>query len=90
MTPATASAIRAAAAAFGEAIVEALAADAPAADTPDQLLSINEAAAVIRVGRSLLYTLIADGEIKPIKVGRRTVIPAGEIRRYVARQEAGR
>lgn len=38
------------------------------------------------IGRTMLYQLIKDGEIKTIKVGRRTLIPESELQRWLARK----
>lgn len=38
--------------------------------------SINEACAASSLGRTKLYALIAAGDLKAVKVGGRTVIPA--------------
>ena len=38
--------------------------------------SIAEAAAAISIGRSKVYTLIAEGRLETRKIGKRTVIPA--------------
>lgn len=45
----------------------------------------SEAAALIGVGRSTLYTLIATGEIDVVKIGRRTLVAHDELARYVKR-----
>ncbi len=42
-----------------------------------------EGAALIGVGRSTLYELIRTGEIKTVKIGRRTLVPHEELERYV-------
>lgn len=47
------------------------------------LHTIPDAAEMLGVGRSTLYNLISAGEIKAVKVGRRTLIPQGELERYV-------
>lgn len=43
-----------------------------------------EAAALIGVGRSTLYELVKSGEIKTVKIGRRTLIADDELQRFVA------
>jgi excisionase family DNA binding protein len=36
------------------------------------------------IGRTKLYQLIKDGEIKTIKVGRRTLVPESELQKWLA------
>lgn len=62
--------------------VRAEAATAPRA--PDRLLSVDEAAALLSLGRSLVYGEMAAGRLRSIKVGRRRLIPAGAITDYIA------
>ena len=47
------------------------------------LHSIQASSKILGIGRSSLYVLIAEGEIRTVKIGRRTLIPDREIRRYV-------
>ena len=46
--------------------------------------SPREAARELSISRSFLYILIAKGELRVAKIGRRTVIPASEITRILA------
>lgn len=55
---------------------------------PDRLYSIDEAAAALNLGRSLLYSEIAAGRLRSIKVGRRRLIPAAAIATYIERAAA--
>ncbi len=49
------------------------------------LLRPEEAARVLRVGRSKLYSLVARGELPVIRVGARGVrIPAGALNEWIA------
>jgi excisionase family DNA binding protein len=68
-----------------DALVSAiLAAVAPApADLPDRLLSVDEAAGALSIGRSLVYDLIGAGRLRSVKVGRRRLIPSGAIADYI-------
>jgi excisionase family DNA binding protein len=63
---------------------EVAAAAAPAADAPDRLLSINEAADALGIGRSTLYQEIDAGNLRSLKVGRRRLVPSSAIARYAA------
>ena len=52
-------------------------------DLADHQFTTIEAAAHLRVSRSYLYELIADKKIRPIKIGKRTIIQGTEIRRFM-------
>jgi excisionase family DNA binding protein len=41
------------------------------------------------IGRTTLYDLIATGQLKPVKIGRRTFIPQTELDAYVKRISEG-
>lgn len=47
------------------------------------LVSVEEAARRLGVGRSAMYELLASGQIGRVKVGRRTLVPVQELRRWV-------
>lgn len=49
--------------------------------------SINETAAVLSLGRTSIYSMIADGRLEAFKLGRRTLVKAESIRRLVTGQE---
>ena len=51
--------------------------------TRPALHSIQTSTQILGIGRSSLYGLIAQGQISAVKIGRRTLIPDQEIRRYV-------
>ena len=54
---------------------------------PDRLtFSIEEAARALGVGRSLIFTLLKEGQLKSIRVGRRRLIPSGELQAFLDRQ----
>lgn len=50
---------------------------------PRLLHPVPSAAAVLGIGRSTLYQLIASGEIEVVKIGRRTLVAQTELERYV-------
>lgn len=52
--------------------------------SPRLLHPIPEAAALLGIGRSTVYELIATGEIAVVRIGRRTLIAQVELERYVA------
>jgi excisionase family DNA binding protein len=81
--------VQAALAELIEALAEAVrteAATGPVA--PDRLLSIDEAAATLGIGRSALYGLLAEGRLKSCKVGRRRLLASGAIAEYIAEHAA--
>lgn len=41
--------------------------------------TVKEATKALRIGRSLLYTMIADGRIRTILIGGKRMVPEGEI-----------
>jgi excisionase family DNA binding protein len=51
------------------------------------LLTAEEAAQVLRVGRTTLYALIKAGELRPIHIGRSCRLSRAELERYVDRLE---
>jgi excisionase family DNA binding protein len=56
---------------------------------PEQLLfTVEEAAEVLRVGRTTIYALIRSGDLRPVHIGRCCRISRGELDRYVARLDA--
>jgi excisionase family DNA binding protein len=48
-----------------------------------ECLSISEAAALARIGRNTLYDEIKAGNLRAVKMGRRTLILKSEWRRYL-------
>lgn len=78
--------IRAACQALAEALIAA--ADSQAEPAPDRLLDVDEAAAALGIGRSVLYGLIARGELGSVTVGRRRLVPAASIARFIAERSA--
>ena len=57
--------------------------------TAPLLHSIQDSTQLLGIGRSTLYGLIADGKICTVKIGRRTLIPDQEIKRYVKMLSGG-
>ena len=54
--------------------------------SPPAAYSIDEAARQLSLSRSTVYELIRDGQPRVVKVGRRSIVSAGEIARFL---EAG-
>ena len=73
-----------------EAIAEAARTEAAASPaTPDRLYSIPEACEALGgIGRSMVYDLIARGELSSIRVGRRRLVSSSAIRDYIERAAA--
>lgn len=68
------------------ALIAALRAAQPQAPepAPQQMLTVREAAAILRCSESLIYTQMKDRRLRGVKVGRRRLIPMSEIRRLIA------
>lgn len=49
-------------------------------------VSVNDAAKALSLGRSKIYELICSGDLKVIKIGRRTLITVTSIRNLVGQQ----
>ena len=54
------------------------------------LLTPEEAAQVLRVGRTTIYALMTAGELRPIHIGRSCRLPRAELERFVRRLQAPR
>ena len=54
------------------------------------LLTPEEAAAVLRVGRTTIYALMKAGDLRPVHIGRSCRLSRAELERYVRRLEAPR
>ena len=52
------------------------------------LLSINEAAGRVSLGRTKLYELIARGEIPTVRIGRAVRVPTSSLEEWARRQVA--
>lgn len=49
------------------------------------LLTVDEAAHMLRIGRTVVYQLIQEGEIRSVKIGRNRRVVATSIGEYVSR-----
>jgi excisionase family DNA binding protein len=49
------------------------------------LLTPEEAAALLRVGRTTVYALMKAGDLRPVHIGRSCRLARAELERYVAR-----
>ncbi len=66
-----------------EAIRAEVRAEMPPVSAPDRLLSIDEAAKALGIGRSALYGEIGALRLRSIKVGRRRLVASGAIAAYI-------
>lgn len=53
------------------------------------LLTTEEAAELLRVGRTTVYALIKEGKLRPIHIGRSCRLSRAELEGYVRRLDAG-
>ncbi|MFI5258567.1 MAG: helix-turn-helix domain-containing protein [Candidatus Limnocylindrales bacterium] len=51
----------------------------PSYREPDRLLSIEQAARALGIGRTALYSEIGAGRVRSVKVGRRRLVPTSAI-----------
>lgn len=54
-------------------------------ETSDDILSVEEAAAIMKMGKNAIYTLLINKELKGFKNGRVWRISKGEIINYIRR-----
>ena len=47
------------------------------------LLTPEEAAAILRIGRTTVYALMRAGDLRPVHIGRSCRLPRAELERYV-------
>ena len=52
------------------------------------LLTPEEAARALRIGRTSIFALMKAGELRPVRIGRSCRLSKGELERYVRRLEA--
>lgn len=57
-----------------------------AAEDPDRLIDLDEAAELLGISRRSLATLVHDGEIRSLKIGRRRLIPRRALDAYIRRK----
>lgn len=70
------------------AIRDEVAGAADPTPAPARLLDVDEAAAILAIGRTALYGLIDSGRLTSLKVGRRRLISTAAIAAYIADQQA--
>ena len=55
----------------------------PSIEIPRAALRVSEACSVLAISRSKLYLELATGRLRAVKCGRRTLIPATEIKAWL-------
>jgi excisionase family DNA binding protein len=71
---------------LSEALAESVRAEAAAVPAaPDRLLSVDEAATMLGIGRSALYGELGAGRLASLKIGRRRVVSASAVRDFIDR-----
>jgi excisionase family DNA binding protein len=68
----------------GESTLQSEAEDSPQVADPADLLTVEEAARRLRIGRTTLYALISTGQIETVTIGRRRLVPPECVAAYVA------
>jgi excisionase family DNA binding protein len=56
--------------------------------TETDLMSVSEFCHALRIGRTSAYEIFASGEVTPIRIGRRTLIPRSEKDNLIAKRLA--
>lgn len=57
----------------------------PSTEATDLLLTVEEAARRLKIGRTQMYNLIASGEVQSVTIGRLRRVPAECLASYVSR-----
>ncbi|SUS08657.1 Excisionase (fragment) [Candidatus Defluviicoccus seviourii] len=52
------------------------------------MFSIRELTEITGLGRTSLYSEIKRGYLRPLRIGRRTIVPADEVRAWLQRRAA--
>jgi excisionase family DNA binding protein len=55
----------------------------PASTEPSLLLGVAEAAALLGIGRSATYNLMAEGKLRFVKIGARRLVPRASVHEFV-------
>lgn len=54
-----------------------------------RLLSVSEVLATLSIGRTSFYEMVAEGKLRPVKIGRRTMIVAAELEAFIVNLPRG-
>lgn len=55
----------------------------------NKLMNVAEAADYLRISRASLYNLMKKGELKPVKIGKRTLFDSEDVKKFVEGQKTG-
>ena len=69
---------------LAEALAEELSARNAVPAAPERLLDVDEAAAALGIGRTMVYAELDAGRLDSLKVGRRRLIATSAVARYIA------
>ena len=83
MTPAAEARVRQAVADLADALLAALRESEALPAGPDRLLSVDEAARALGLGRSITYGELSSGRLRSLRVGRRRLVPATAIAEFI-------
>ncbi|GAA4405475.1 helix-turn-helix domain-containing protein [Tsukamurella soli] len=51
--------------------------------TPPTLLTVAETAKMLRCGQTLVYAMLKDGRLASVKIGRRRLVRAADVERFI-------
>lgn len=55
---------------------------------PELLITVEEAANLLRLGRTTTYNLVLDGQLRSVKIGRRRLVVRVGLQEFIARLES--
>ena len=65
------------------ALLAATAAATAAPEAPETVLTVEEVAERLKISKSHVYSAIRDGKLRSFRIGKRRLIPVGEIARLI-------
>lgn len=57
-------------------------------DTDEMILTVPEAAGLLRLSRAFTYQLVAEGELPALRLGRRVLIPRSALERFIEQRSS--
>jgi excisionase family DNA binding protein len=55
----------------------------PLAPTEAEVLTVEEAATVLRISRTLAFAAVRDGELPSVRIGRRVLVPRARLEAFL-------